>query len=289
MTITGNAPNISSSIGFNAYVIGTSRSAIYQVDSLPSRTTAVTFRLVDANNATVRFIDTADVLVVDSLRVDTSDVGGYVTSAQWTVGLDTLNLPLGAKLSVTVEHVGGVPGGSTYLVPLQVLAASMTIFTSEGWGPYVTNNYQRVSNSTTPWNDVPSRSTRFTLEPLPPRTQSVEFQLIREDSIVVDSSIVYSNGSQWLTSAENPWFARNLANRVWEHFLGRGIVEFRKGLHGIEKEIDDASRPDGEVRNSSGGALPGKQDSQQFSAARPPLTDTGEDARVSRSQPGTQT
>jgi hypothetical protein len=29
----------------------------------------------------------------------------------------------------------------------------------------------------------------------------------------------------WLTSPENPWFARNLANRAWAHFLGRGLVE----------------------------------------------------------------
>jgi hypothetical protein len=31
--------------------------------------------------------------------------------------------------------------------------------------------------------------------------------------------------AEWLTSADNPWFARNLANRVWAHFLGRGLVE----------------------------------------------------------------
>ncbi len=29
----------------------------------------------------------------------------------------------------------------------------------------------------------------------------------------------------WLTAADNPWFARNLANRLWAHFLGRGLVE----------------------------------------------------------------
>ena len=29
----------------------------------------------------------------------------------------------------------------------------------------------------------------------------------------------------WLTSPENPWFARNLVNRFWAHFLGRGLVE----------------------------------------------------------------
>jgi hypothetical protein len=29
----------------------------------------------------------------------------------------------------------------------------------------------------------------------------------------------------WFASPENPWFARNLANRTWAHFLGRGLVE----------------------------------------------------------------
>jgi hypothetical protein len=31
--------------------------------------------------------------------------------------------------------------------------------------------------------------------------------------------------AEWMTAADNPWFARNLANRTWAHFLGRGLVE----------------------------------------------------------------
>ena len=31
--------------------------------------------------------------------------------------------------------------------------------------------------------------------------------------------------ADWLTSPSNPWFSRNLVNRVWAHFLGRGLVE----------------------------------------------------------------
>ena len=31
--------------------------------------------------------------------------------------------------------------------------------------------------------------------------------------------------ARWLTAPDNPWFARNLANRTWGHFLGRGLVE----------------------------------------------------------------
>jgi hypothetical protein len=31
--------------------------------------------------------------------------------------------------------------------------------------------------------------------------------------------------ADWLTRPDNPWFARNLANRVWAYLLGRGLVE----------------------------------------------------------------
>ncbi|MBI1900612.1 MAG: DUF1549 domain-containing protein [Planctomycetia bacterium] len=31
--------------------------------------------------------------------------------------------------------------------------------------------------------------------------------------------------AQWITSPENPYFATSVANRVWSHFLGKGIVE----------------------------------------------------------------
>ena len=29
----------------------------------------------------------------------------------------------------------------------------------------------------------------------------------------------------WLTSPENPFFARSMANRLWSYFLGRGIID----------------------------------------------------------------
>src|SRR5690606_21247633 len=31
--------------------------------------------------------------------------------------------------------------------------------------------------------------------------------------------------AEWLTARDNPWFAANLANRVWARFFGRGLVE----------------------------------------------------------------
>ena len=31
--------------------------------------------------------------------------------------------------------------------------------------------------------------------------------------------------ADWVVAADNPYFARNLANRMWAHFLGRGLIE----------------------------------------------------------------
>ena len=31
--------------------------------------------------------------------------------------------------------------------------------------------------------------------------------------------------ADWLTAPDNPWFAKNIVNRTWAHFLGRGFVE----------------------------------------------------------------
>src|SRR6185503_11205557 len=31
--------------------------------------------------------------------------------------------------------------------------------------------------------------------------------------------------ANWMTSSTNPWFARLVANRLWKHYLGRGLVE----------------------------------------------------------------
>ena len=31
--------------------------------------------------------------------------------------------------------------------------------------------------------------------------------------------------AEWLTSGKNPYFARSMANRIWYHFMGRGLVD----------------------------------------------------------------
>ncbi|MCP4191419.1 MAG: DUF1553 domain-containing protein [Planctomycetaceae bacterium] len=42
---------------------------------------------------------------------------------------------------------------------------------------------------------------------------------------VSENESVRSQFAEWMTSPQNPWFARNIANRVWAHFMARGLVE----------------------------------------------------------------
>jgi hypothetical protein len=52
----------------------------------------------------------------------------------------------------------------------------------------------------------------------------------------------------WMTSAENPFFARSVANRVWFHLLGKGIVDpvddFRDSNPSANDELLDALAKD---------------------------------------------
>lgn len=46
--------------------------------------------------------------------------------------------------------------------------------------------------------------------------------------------------ADWLTSPENPYFAKALVNRVWKNFLGRGLVEAEDDL----RETNPATNPE---------------------------------------------
>ncbi len=60
--------------------------------------------------------------------------------------------------------------------------------------------------------------------------------------------------AEWLTSTDNPFFARNLANIVWAHFFGRGIVH----------EVDDVRISNPPVNAELLDALAGKFTEYQF-------------------------
>lgn len=55
--------------------------------------------------------------------------------------------------------------------------------------------------------------------PLPPKPlDAVPLSI----SVPGDTRVYFA---KWLTSDENPFFARNIVNRVWRNFMGRGLIE----------------------------------------------------------------
>ncbi|KAA5539452.1 DUF1549 domain-containing protein [Roseiconus nitratireducens] len=45
----------------------------------------------------------------------------------------------------------------------------------------------------------------------------------------------------WMAATDNPFFAKNLVNRAWAHYFGRGLVE---PLDGLTSHLDDATYPE---------------------------------------------
>ncbi len=59
--------------------------------------------------------------------------------------------------------------------------------------------------------------------------------------------------AEWLASADNPWFSRNLSNIVWAHFFGRGIVhevdDFRVSNPPVNPQLlDELAKKFGEYK-----------------------------------------
>ncbi|MDP8246081.1 MAG: DUF1549 and DUF1553 domain-containing protein [Candidatus Hinthialibacter antarcticus] len=55
-------------------------------------------------------------------------------------------------------------------------------------------------------------------KPLPPKP-------LDSEAISLDADNRRAYLAEWLTSPENPYFARAIVNRVWKHFMGAGLVE----------------------------------------------------------------
>jgi hypothetical protein len=46
--------------------------------------------------------------------------------------------------------------------------------------------------------------------------------------------------AKWLTSPQNPFFARNIVNRIWRNFMGRGLIEPVDDLRDTNPATNDA-------------------------------------------------
>ena len=173
---------IDSPNGFGPYQIGTKRTNIFTVTSLPDETSKVTFS----------FIDSKGFQVGESY----SETGTGLGEALWIVESDTMDFPLSPSLKVEVNYK--TDSVAVYEIAYLVYPDTIKLSASEGWGPFITNNYTFAD---TTWQPIPPKENTFTIKNLPPRTDTVAFQILKADSTVIDSIYVGAAAGSYLDSA----------------------------------------------------------------------------------------
>ncbi|MCF8230537.1 MAG: hypothetical protein K9G47_12060 [Bacteroidales bacterium] len=174
--------NIASQNGFGPYIAGTEQDNLFVIDSLPENTHKVTFRFID----------------VDSAQVGEEHVveGQSLYYAYWSAGMHELQLPLSSRLHIGVHYSSD--SVANYFIPYIVYPDTIQMTATEGWGPFLTNNYN-LNDSL--WGPVPEITNTFSVKNLPPRTNEVGFYICTYDSTAIDSLIVNAKDKQYLDSA----------------------------------------------------------------------------------------
>jgi len=167
--------------GFGPYVAGTHQLSTVEISDLPLHTSKVMFRFID----------------VDGNQVGDAQVrtGTDITVDVYQLWLDDLDLPLSPQLHVELTYQGD--SIADYYVAFTVYPDTLSIQASAGWGPFITNNYPRVTG----WNPVPDLYNTFSASNLPPRTEEVDFAILAADSSVIHSYQVTAPTGQYLETA----------------------------------------------------------------------------------------
>jgi len=183
-TDTINLPKITieSLNGYGPYTMGSQRTNYFMAYDLPENTSKITFRMIDS----------------EGIQINQSFIeeGVNLQSAYWEFESDTMNFPLSPRLNVEVHYQGD--SIANYYIPYLIYADTVWFSASDGWGPFVTNNYQRNDIY---WSDVPEKLNTFKATNFPPRCDTVMFKIFSADSTVIDSLVIIAENEEYLDSA----------------------------------------------------------------------------------------
>jgi len=116
-------------------------------------------------------------------------------------------------------------GTRTDAWPESQLAGLAACFSQVGYKP--TREWKEEIVFWDPLKDIPEATNGLAVLPPPPRSNAPPRTAVFPDgtraplSAERDPREVFAD---WLTAPGNPWFARNIANRVWAWLLGRGLI-----------------------------------------------------------------
>lgn len=193
-------PDISATPGFGPYQLGTDTIYQFRITNVASKTTKLTFRIVDKNGEQINFRDDKGNIIFTNHVVEGNK---YLYGETWTVQMGDFKFPLSSKLSIKMEHENGVPGGTEYIVPLIIVPESIELTADKGWGPYTGNNYEWTDNKKNPWVNAPEILNNINVSNLPPRTYSVDtFIFDNKDTILSMSGNYTTDWDNYVSEAE---------------------------------------------------------------------------------------
>lgn len=209
---------------YGPYYINTKHTNIYLLNELPKNTSKVIMQYVDSKGK----------LLGEAHIEEGSDIQDVV----WVVESEEVGFALSPKLNIEIHYNGD--SVAIYNIPYIVYPDTVKFITTAGWGPFVSNNYPLADN----WQPVAPLSNTFTVKNLPPRTDTLEFQILDADSAVIKSLRVIAADGEYLDSAvfanvrmdSLPLSTRILRTLIWCEGGPDEGLEFHKNLVIVPQE-----------------------------------------------------
>jgi len=173
---------ITSLNGFGPYIIGSERSNLFILYQLPVNTSKIVLKMIDSKG--------------DQVGDSYTQSGTNLQTATWSFESDTMGLPLSPQFYVEIHYQ--TDSVAIYKIPYTVYPDTVIFIGSKGFGPFITNDY---SFSDTAFHPVPANANTFTFKQLPPRTDTIVFQILTNDSTVLRSATVTAPPGTYLDSA----------------------------------------------------------------------------------------
>ena len=211
--------------GYGPFVLGSERSNLFIIYEFPQNTSKVIMKMIDSKGVQVNQAHT--------------QTGSNLQTAEWSFESDTMGFPLSPQLSIEVYYQND--SIAIYNIPYTVYPDTVTINASAGFGPFTTNYYTFPDTS---WHPVPPQFNTFTVKHLPPRTDTIVFQVMTIDSVIVLSSMVTAPAGTYLDSAEYknvrmdqlPLDTKYLRTLIWCQGGPEGGLEYHKTLSALPQK-----------------------------------------------------
>jgi len=173
---------VTSDNGFGPYVLGSRRTNLFIVTDLPTKTSKIVMKMIDSRDV--------------QINNGYTETGTNLEAAVWSFESDTMGFPLSPQLYIEIDYQSD--SVAIYKIPYTVYPDTANIVASSGFGPFITNDYTFADTS---YHPVPATTNNFSIKHIPPRSDTIVFEVMTVDSAIVQSFTVTAAPGKYLDSA----------------------------------------------------------------------------------------